>query len=162
LWGGGDTGSEVEASAILVDWLASQSTWNERLSGTPWAGNAGAGAVLLNDITGDLLGFDGISTEFAVTANMADRDPAWGTLHEEGPDFLFEYYVATLQRWVTGRRANHGLAIHIQDSGEDDGVLWLSVEAPDAQEHPRLTVVFYPHYQPEPVTGFGLEELNPE
>jgi hypothetical protein len=162
LWGGGDTGSEVEASTILVDWLAGEATWNQRLSGVPWASNPGAGALLLNDISGDLLGFDGISTEFAVTANMADRDPAWGTLHEEGSDFLFEYAVATLQRWVTGRRANHGLAIHIQDSGEDDGVLWLSVEAVETQEHPRLTVVFYPHYQPEPVTGFGLEELKPQ
>jgi hypothetical protein len=162
LWGGGNTGSEVEASAILVDWLASEATWNERRSGTLWAGNAGAGALLLNDITGDLLGFDGISTEYAVTANMADRDPPWGTLHEEGPDFLFEYYVATLQRWVTGRRANNGLAVHIRDSAENDGVLWLSVEAAETQEHPTLTVVFYPHYQPEPVTGFGLEEPNPE
>jgi len=117
--------------------------------------------VLLGDISADLLGFDGASTEYAVTAGMAYDQTLWGTLHAEGPDLLFDYYVATLQRWVTGRRTNNGLAIHIRANLLNDGVLWLSVEEANVLEHPQLSVVFYPHYQPEPVTGFGFEESGP-
>jgi hypothetical protein len=168
LWGAGETGSQVEASAVLDSWFSTSVTWNERLTGQPWSGLAGAGSRLLTPTSGDLLGFDNVSSEELVTATMGNlTDPEgnpllWGDLDAEGPAFRFDYIVATLQRWVTDRLPNNGLVIHVRESGLDDGVLWLSVEAPTASEHPTLTVVFYPHYQPEPVTGFGLEELNPE
>jgi hypothetical protein len=154
----------VEASAVLEGWFAGSVTWNQRMTMLPWTGNGGAGSRLLDPTSGDLLGFDDASTEDLVTATMGNtEDPPgtpvlWGDLHVEGPALRFEYDVATLQRWATGRLTNNGLAIHVRASGLNDGVLWLSVEEPTVGEHPHLTVVFYPHYQPEPATSLGSEE----
>jgi len=161
LWGAGETGSQVEASAVLDMWAADSVTWSQRMTGLPWAGNPGAGALLLGDTSADLLGFDGVSTEDLVTATMGNAPDLWGYADTEGPAFLFDYYVATLERWVTGRLPNNGLGIHVRASGLNDGVLWLSVEEPTIGERPHLTVVFYPHYQPEAVTSLGSEELGP-
>jgi hypothetical protein len=161
LWGGGVLGPQVEASAILQVWQANQATWNQRYAGASWPGFDGAGADLLGSVSSDLLGFDGVSSENTISATMGNDLAQWGALGVEGPTFAFEYDASTIQRWVTGRLQNRGLVIHTRASGLNGGVLWISEEGSTLAERPRLTVVFYPHVQPEPITSLGPEDPWP-
>ncbi|NIN70165.1 MAG: hypothetical protein GTO63_36915, partial [Anaerolineae bacterium] len=154
LWGDGNTGHRVQVNAVLESWVDTQVTWNDSQTATPWTGNAGAGAVLEAPNSGNLTGFDDVSGESQVSASM-EPGANWGQGGVEGPPLNFTSTASTVQRWVTGKLANNGVAIYMTGYLVDNGVTWKGEENDTATMRPRLSVVYYDHYQPEPATTLG-------
>ncbi|MFQ5923287.1 MAG: DUF2341 domain-containing protein, partial [Anaerolineales bacterium] len=162
LWATTNRGHKLEASSVLEGWVDTQVTWNDRQTGTAWTGNGGAGATLAAPTSGDLTGFDDTSSENQISASMGTDTALWGgTAGVEGPAFPFQSSAGTIQRWVTSKLTNNGVAIHMRATGLNNGVEWYGEEHTIGTQRPRLTAVFYDHYQPEPGTGLSVEEDAP-
>ncbi len=160
LWGAGNSGNNIAANVVLEPWTDSQVTWDNRQTGIAWSGNGGAGAIVSNN---EVTGFDGVSAEGQESASMGTGATTWGgTDGAEGPAFPFLSGPATVQRWVVGALANNGLVAHFPfGTGFANGVEWRGEEEITATTRPRLVVVYYDHYQPEPTVSLGAEETAP-
>jgi hypothetical protein len=108
---------------VLVPWVESQVTYNDRSSGTPWEvagaqGSSDRGSTVLGTLTAPSLG------ERVITLNGAG--------------------IAVLQSWIDDSNQNNGFVIQNYDNLSTDDLDFDSSEG-SASKRPKLTIDYLPN-----------------
>jgi|GEM_PF-714396 len=111
---------EYSLYPVRASWDENVASWNQAMTGVPWAQ---AGAADVQDRLGEAIG------------TLAAPDSGWVRVE------LNDVGRAWVANWINNPATNHGLVIQNFDSAED-GIDFLSSEAPVAEFRPRLELAW--------------------
>ena len=114
------TGDEYQIYPLEASWSENEATWEEAFLGQPWAS---VGAAFEGDLVGESMGTFTGGTNGPNIIDFNDNGRAW------------------LTRWINEPATNHGFVLQNFVDAED-GIDFLSSEAPDSLSRPRLDLTY--------------------